>query len=157
MHRQEKRRKSTSNMYANNSLLFMMYEYEFTCLPEVSLTKSRMSSATDYCDKLEFWIWRRWTNRYCCKNWRGLLASRRSRMLPRAPAKSNRVYHGFLQIRSGVQAKHASRLREYTRLHRWQGAKKAILTRYHQHKHVPFFRKRPGCGSTPAEPTPSSQ
>ena len=52
-------KKSTSNMFANNSLLFMMYEYEFTCLPEVSLTKSRMSSATDYCDKLEFWIWRR--------------------------------------------------------------------------------------------------
>lgn len=38
-----------------------------------------------------------------------------------------------------------------------QKRKKAILTRYHQHKHAPFFKRRSsnsGGGSTPVEPTP---
>ena len=38
-----------------------------------------------------------------------------------------------------------------------QKKKKAVLTCYHQHKHAPFFRRRPDGGSSPVEPTPSSQ
>jgi len=35
-----------------------------------------------------------------------------------------------------------------------QKRKKAILTRYHQHKHAIFARRRSGGGSTQVEPTP---
>lgn len=38
-----------------------------------------------------------------------------------------------------------------------QKRKKAVLTCYHQHKHAPFFRRRSDGGSSPVEPTPSSQ
>jgi len=38
-----------------------------------------------------------------------------------------------------------------------QKKKKAVLTCYHQHKHAPFFRRRSDGGSSPVEPTPSSQ